>query len=71
MIAPSPVRDQGNPSTKASSFGRLKLIRCTSSVHTVGEKVSGVRVGGAKDLDDSGQGGVSDGARAEQNFRYL
>ena len=62
MIAPSPVRDQGNPSIKASSCGRLKLIRCNSSVHTVGasvgEKISRVRVGVAKDLDDSGQGGV-------------
>ena len=75
MIAPSPVRDQGNPSIKASSCGRLKLIRCNSSVHTVGasvgEKISRVRVGVAKDLDDSGQGGVSDSARAEQNFWYL
>ena len=56
-------RVHGEPDTDAVMHQYLHTVGAS-----VGKKVSGVRVGGAKDLDDSGQGGVSDGARAEQNF---
>ena len=48
----------GKPDTDAVMHQYLHTVGAS-----VGKKVSGVRVGGAKDLDDSGQGGVGDGAR--------